>query len=168
LGDFAPVPAWQPGCLHNPWAAVRATVTDYQEEQSNWRLWILSENPTNFTITVTSEAGENDETFQTILKSTKNWKRRRKETKEAEAEKELFEDTPVTIKNFLSWKAKFDAELLELFETDHNLDTCNIQFLEDAGYSVQVDESLVQEMNDLDLQDEVDDPDYNPADHRVT
>ena len=67
--------------------------------------------------------------------------------------KQLFHGTPVTIENFLNWKAKFDAELLEikkkrmkeeeqtgknelsrrqLFETDHNLDTSDIQFLEDG------------------------------------
>lgn len=28
--------------------------------------------------------------------------------------KQLFHGTPVTIENFLSWKAKFDAELLEI------------------------------------------------------
>ncbi|ELV12347.1 Protein FAM26D [Tupaia chinensis] len=55
---------------------------------------VLSENPPSFTITVTSEAGENDET----------------------------------------------------------------------GNNVEVDESLFQEMDDLELEDDEDDPDYNPAD----
>lgn len=32
-----------------------------------------------------------------------------------------------------------------------------------AGNSVEVDESLFQEMDDLELEDEEDDPDYNPA-----
>ena len=112
--------------------------------------------------------------------------RREEETeKEAEeAEKQLFDGTPVTIENFLNWKAKFDAELLEikkkrvkeeeqagrnklsgkqLFETDHNLDSSDIQFLEDAGNSVEVDGSLSQEMDNLELDDE-DDPDYSPTD----
>ena len=52
----------------------------------------------------------------------------------------------------------------QLSETDHNLDTANTQFLEDAGYSVEVDESLVQKLNDLEPEDKGDDPDYNPAD----
>ncbi|MEE6509141.1 hypothetical protein FKM82_024544 [Ascaphus truei] len=94
----------------------------------------------------------------------------------------LFHGTPVTIESFLSWKAQFDAELAEmrrkrqkeeeqsgkdkltgkqLFETDHNLDTSDIQFLEEAGNSVEVDESLFQDMDDLELDD--DDPDYNPV-----
>ncbi|KAH0622237.1 hypothetical protein JD844_024372 [Phrynosoma platyrhinos] len=51
----------------------------------------------------------------------------------------------------------------QLFETDHNLDTSDIQFLEEAGNSVEVDESLFQEMDDLELEDEEDDPDYNPV-----
>ncbi|XP_019375600.1 PREDICTED: RWD domain-containing protein 1 isoform X2 [Gavialis gangeticus] len=111
--------------------------------------------------------------------------KKQKEREAEEAEKECFHGTPVTIENFLSWKAKFDTELLELkrkkmkeeeqagknklsgkqlFEMDHNLDTSDIQFLEEAGNSVEVDESLFQEMDDLELEDEDDDPDYNPVD----
>ena len=52
----------------------------------------------------------------------------------------------------------------QLFETDHNLDISDIQFLEDVGNNVEVDESLFQEMDDLELEDDDDDPDYNPAD----
>ncbi|XP_057384014.1 RWD domain-containing protein 1 isoform X2 [Balaenoptera acutorostrata] len=204
-------------------------MTDYGEEQRNElealesiypdSFTVLSENPPSFTITVTSEAGENDETVQTTLKFTYSEKypdeaplyeifsqlnlddndvsdilkllalqaeenlgmvmiftlvtavqeklneivdqiktrreeeKKQKEKEAEEAEKQLFHGTPVTIENFLSWKAKFDAELLEikkkrmkeeeqagknklsgrqLFETDHNLDTSDIQFLEDA------------------------------------
>ncbi|XP_028638515.1 RWD domain-containing protein 1-like isoform X2 [Grammomys surdaster] len=90
----------------------------------------------------------------------------------------------LTIENFLSWKTKFDAELQEikkkqmkeeeqagknklsgnkLLETGHNLDTSDIQFLEDAGNNVEVDESLFQEMDNLELEDGEDDPDYNPV-----
>ncbi|EPY74568.1 hypothetical protein CB1_001970006 [Camelus ferus] len=166
-------------------------------------LQVLSENPPSFTITVTSEAGENDETVQATLKFTYSEKYpdeaplyeifsqlNLEDTDVSDilkllALQQLFHGTPVTIENFLNWKAKFDAELLEikkkrmkeeeqagknklsgrqLFETDHNLDTSDIQFLEDAGNNVEVDESLFQEMDDLDLEDDEDDPDYNPAD----
>ncbi|XP_067884675.1 RWD domain-containing protein 1 [Heterodontus francisci] len=93
----------------------------------------------------------------------------------------VFHGTTVTIENFLSWKARFDTDLAEirrkrqkeeeqagkvkltgkqLFETDHNLDTSDIQFLEE-GNNVEVDESLFQDMDDLELDDD-DDPDYNP------
>ncbi|XP_054439996.1 RWD domain-containing protein 1-like [Pteronotus mesoamericanus] len=231
-------------------------MTDYSGEQRNElealesiypdSFTVLSENPPSFTITVTSEAGENDETVQTTLKFTHSEKhpdetplyeifspenledndvssilkllalqaeenlgmvmiftlqtavqeklneivdqiktRREEEKKQKEeAEKQLFHGTPVTIENFLNWKAKFDAELLEikkkrmkeeqagknklsgkqLFETDHNLDTSDIQFLEDAGNNVEVGESLFQEMDDLEPEDDEDDPDYDPAD----
>ncbi|XP_007429119.1 RWD domain-containing protein 1 [Python bivittatus] len=235
-------------------------MTDYGEEQRNElealesiypdSFTVLSENPTSFTITVTSEAGENDETVQTTLKFTysenypdevplyellshenlennditdilkllqeqaeenlgmvmiftlvsavqeklneivdqiktrREAEKKQKEKEAEEAEKQCFHGTPVTIENFLRWKAKFDLELLEikrkkmkeeeqcgknkltgkqLFETDHNLDTSDIQFLEDAGNSVEVDESLFQEMDDLELEDDEEDPDYNPV-----
>ncbi|CAI9168413.1 unnamed protein product [Rangifer tarandus platyrhynchus] len=49
-----------------------------------------------------------------------------------------------------------------------NLDIANIQFLEDAGYNVEVDESLAQKLNDMEPEDKADDPDYHPADQRVT
>ncbi|XP_051061883.1 RWD domain-containing protein 1-like [Phodopus roborovskii] len=234
-------------------------MTDYGQEQRNelealesiypGSFTVLSENPPSFTITVTSEDGENDETVQTTLKFTYREKytdeaplyeifsqenlednnvsdilkllalqveenlgmvmiftlvtavqeklneivdeiktrreeeKKQKEKEAEETEKKLFHGTRVTIENFLSWKAKFDAELLEvrkkqmkeeqagknklsgkqLFETDHNLDTSDIQFLEDAGNNVEVDESLFQEMDDLELEDGEDDPDYNPV-----
>ncbi|XP_068259094.1 RWD domain-containing protein 1 isoform X2 [Nyctibius grandis] len=187
-------------------------MTDYSEEQRNElealesiypdSFTVLSEKPTTFTITVTSEAGENDETVQTTLKFTYREKYP-DETPLYEIvsqenlddndvtdiiklleQQQRFHGTPVTIENFLNWKAKFDAELLEikrkkmkeeeqagknklsgkqLFEMDHNLDTSDIQFLEEAGNSVEVDESLFQEMDDLELEDEEDDPDYNPV-----
>ena len=53
--------------LGDPWAAVRAAMTDYGEEQHNElealesiypdSFTVLSENPPSFTIAVTSEAG---------------------------------------------------------------------------------------------------------------
>uniref|UniRef100_A0A452G1W9 RWD domain-containing protein 1 n=1 Tax=Capra hircus TaxID=9925 RepID=A0A452G1W9_CAPHI len=216
-------------------------MTDYGKEQRNElealeaiypdSFTVLSENPPNFTITVTSEAGENDETVQTTLKFTYSEKYpdeaplyeiftqlnlednnvadilkllalqaeenlgmvmiftlvtavqeklneiKQKEKEAEEAGKQLFHGTPVIIESFLNWKAKFDAELLEIkkkwmkeeeqagkSKLNRNLDTSDIQFLEDAGNNVEVDESLFQEMDDLELEDNDDDPDYNPAD----
>lgn len=46
----------------------------------------------------------------------------------------------------------------------HNLNTCDIQFLEDAENNVEVEESLFQEMDDLELENDEDEWDYNPAD----
>ncbi|XP_072107731.1 RWD domain-containing protein 1 isoform X2 [Mobula birostris] len=114
------------------------------------------------------------------IKSRKEMEKLLKEKEAEEIEKAIFHGTPVTIENFLSWKARFDAELTEMkkkqkedeqggkvkltgkqqFETDHNLDTSDIQFLEE-GNNVEVDESLFQDMDDLELDDD-DDPDYNP------
>ncbi|XP_052474244.1 RWD domain-containing protein 1 isoform X2 [Carassius gibelio] len=117
------------------------------------------------------------------IKSRREEEKQRKEREAEEAEKRAFQGTVVTIENFLSWKAKFEQEMAELkkkgqkeeeqsgkvkltgkqlFETDHNLDTSDIQFLEDSGNSVEVDESLFQDMDDLDLDE--DDPDFNPLD----
>ncbi|KAK2902860.1 hypothetical protein QQF64_010275 [Cirrhinus molitorella] len=234
-------------------------MTDYGEEQRNEleaiesiypdSFTVLSEEPTSFTITVTSDAGENEETVEVTLKFTyvekypdepplweifsqenledsdaedilallkqqaeenlgmvmiftlvtavqeklneiidqiksrREEEKLRKERETEEAEKRAFQGTVVTIENFLSWKAKFEQEMAELktkrqkeeeqsgkgkltgkqlFERDHNLDTSDIQFLEDGGNSVEVDESLFQDMDDLDLDE--DDPDFNPLD----
>lgn len=237
-------------------------MTDYGEEQRNEleaiesiypdSFTVLSEKPTSFTITVTSDAGEDDEMVEVTLKFTyvekypdepplweifsqenledsdnediltllkqqaeenlgmvmiftlvtavqeklneivdqiksrreeEKERKERKEREAEEAEKFAFQGTVVTIENFLSWKAKFEQEMTELkskrqkeeeqagkgkltgkqlFERDHNLDTSDIQFLEDGGNSVEVDESLFQDMDDLDLDE--DDPDFNPLD----
>ncbi|KAG5856917.1 RWD domain-containing protein 1 isoform X1 [Anguilla anguilla] len=233
-------------------------MTDYGEEQRNEleaiesiypdSFTVLSENPVSFTITVTSDAGKNDETVETTLKFTyvdkypdepplyeilsqenledadvedilsllqqqaeenlgmvmiftlvtavqeklnetidliknrREEEKRKKEEEAEEAEKVAFQGTVVTIEHFLSWKAKFEQEMAELrkkrqkeeeqsgkpkltgkqlFERDHNLDTSDIQFLEDAANSVEVDESLFQDMDDLDLDE--DDPDFDPV-----
>ncbi|XP_055491766.1 RWD domain-containing protein 1 [Leucoraja erinacea] len=232
-------------------------MTDHGEEQRNElealesiypdSFTVVLENPASFTIRVTSETGENEETVESTLQFTyvekypddppkfeiaahenlqtsdiadimsllndqaqenigmvmiftlvtavqeklneivdqmKSRKEMVKLLQEKEAEEEIekavFHGTPLTIENFLSWKARFDAELIEirknqkeeeqagkvkltgkqLFETDHNLDTSDIQFLEE-GNNVEVDESLFQDMDDLELDDD-DDPDYNP------
>lgn len=232
-------------------------MTDYAEEQRNEleaiesiypdSYTVLSDDPTSFTITVTSDADENGEIVEATLKFTyvekypdepplweihsqenledndaediltllqqqaeenmgmvmiftlvtavqeklneivdmmKNRREEEKQRREAEleeAEKVLFQGTVVTIENFLTWKAKFELEMFELrskiqkeeeqggklkltgkqlFETDHNLDMSDIQFLEEAGNNVEVDESLFQDIEDLDLDE--DDPDFNP------
>ncbi|XP_035986608.1 RWD domain-containing protein 1 isoform X2 [Fundulus heteroclitus] len=104
----------------------------------------------------------------------------RKAKEAEEAEKVAFQGTVVTIENFLAWKVKFELEMAEfrrkkqkeeeqagkpkltgkqLFERDHNLDTSDIQFLEDAGNNVEVDESLFQDIEDLDLDE--DDPNFD-------
>ncbi|KAI4493340.1 hypothetical protein M0802_009400 [Mischocyttarus mexicanus] len=97
---------------------------------------------------------------------------------EEEAERKRFEGTRVTVETFLSWKEKFDEEMgytkrremadregkkltgRELFMTDKTLDQSDLKFL-DNGDAVKVDESLFQNLDDLDLdEDDEDDPDY--------
>nr|XP_046256349.1 RWD domain-containing protein 1 [Scatophagus argus] len=232
-------------------------MTDYAEEQRNEleamesiypdSFTVLSDDPTSFAITVTSNAGENGETVEAtfkftyvekypdepplleihshenledsdmediltllqkqaeenlgmvmiftlvtavqeklneivdVMKNRREEEKRRKEKEAEEAEKVAFQGTVVTIENFLAWKANFEREVTELrrrkqkeeeqagkpklsgkqlFERDHNLDTSDIQFLEDAANNVEVDESLFQEIEDLDLDE--DDPDFDP------
>eukprot|EP00066_Takifugu_rubripes_P003299 XP_003965773.1 PREDICTED: RWD domain-containing protein 1 [Takifugu rubripes] len=232
-------------------------MTDYAEEQRNEleaiesiypeSFTVLSDEPTSFTITVTSDPGDNGETVEATIKftyvekypdepplweihsqenledrdaediltlmqqqveenlgmvmiftlvtavqeklneivdMTKNRieeEKQRKEKEAEEAEKVAFQGTVVTIENFLAWKATFDLEMTDLrrrkqkeeeqgskfkltgkqlFETDRNLDTSDIQFLEEAGNNVEVDESLFQDIEDLDLDE--DDPDFDP------
>ncbi|KAL4232573.1 RWD domain-containing protein 1 [Mactra antiquata] len=92
---------------------------------------------------------------------------------EEELERKKFEGTRCTIENFLAWKTKFDAEMAEkskrkvevdnakskltgkeLFLQDSSMMDSEVQFLQQEGDSVEVDESLFQDMDDLDLADD--------------
>lgn len=81
-----------------------------------------------------------------------------------------YKGTPVTLENFLAWKIRFDEEMKLagksiiddtvklskkltgklLFERDDSMNVSDVQFL-DTG--VKVDESLFQDLDDLDLDD---------------
>ena len=90
-----------------------------------------------------------------------------------EAEKNKFHGTPVSIENFLHWKESFDAEMAllkklpekedkdkkltgrELFLVDKSLINSDLKFLEDGGeVAIRVDESLFQDLEDLDIADQ--------------
>uniref|UniRef100_A0A673VA82 RWD domain-containing protein 1 n=1 Tax=Suricata suricatta TaxID=37032 RepID=A0A673VA82_SURSU len=124
-------------------------MTDYVEEQHKElealesiypdSFTVLSENPLSFTITVTSEAGEKDETVQTNVKCTYSEK--------YPDEAPLYEI--------------FSQENLEDNDVSDILKLLALQAGENLG---MVDESLFQEMDDLELEDDEDDLDYNPAD----
>jgi len=120
---------------------------------------------------------KNDQIKSDLLEAAK----RKKEVEEEEERKKL-EGTKVTIESFLAWKADFDRERLEkkgikvltgkeklsgreLFMTDVTLNESDIKFLADTGDTpVTVDESLFEDLDDLDLdEDESDDPDWNPG-----
>nr|CAG4651385.1 EOG090X0F6V [Simocephalus serrulatus]SVE94544.1 EOG090X0F6V [Simocephalus serrulatus] len=85
-----------------------------------------------------------------------------------EVEKNKFHGTPVTVENFLRWKAEFDAEITalkkperedkdkkltgrELFMVDKSMIESDLKFLEEGGEVVRVDESLFQDLEDLGL-----------------
>jgi len=107
-----------------------------------------------------------------------------KDEADAEEQRKL-EGTKVTIESFLAWKADFDEELRkkkgkeleektkkskkktgrELFLTDTSLIDSDVKFLAETGDSdaVTVDESLFEDLDDLDLEDS-DDPDGEESD----
>jgi len=107
--------------------------------------------------------------------------RRRKEEEE-ERERKVFEGTRVTLDTFMTWKAKFDEEMAalkktkavidetkrkltgrQLFMSDKTLNDSDLSFLKEGEGSVAVDESLFEDLDDLDLDEDSDeDPDYVP------
>jgi len=90
-----------------------------------------------------------------------------------------YKGTPVTLENFLAWKIRFDEEMRAagkriindplakkaskltgrlLFERDSSMNVSDMQFLQQdtgvvAAGGVKVDESLFQDLDDLDLDD---------------
>ncbi|CAL8125898.1 unnamed protein product [Orchesella dallaii] len=105
----------------------------------------------------------------------------RKRLQEEEEEQKRFEGTRVTIQTFIEWKTKFDAEMSilkrkevdskekdtsnkkltgrELFMCDKTLNDSDLTF-DDGDDAVPIDESLFEDMEDLDIGgDEEDDED---------
>ncbi|XP_064618151.1 RWD domain-containing protein 1-like [Liolophura sinensis] len=106
-------------------------------------------------------------------KTQKQLEEERRIKAEEEAEQKRFEGTRVTIETFLAWKMKFDAEMAEkdrllgitettskkltgkeLFQRDATLNESDVKFLQEEGEAVEVDESLFQDLDDLELADE--------------
>lgn len=110
-----------------------------------------------------------------------------KKLAEEEAERTKFEGTRVTVESFLAWRNEFELDtgiaakrekLLgdnkkltgkELFLRDNTLNESDLKFLLEAGdpiESVKIDESLFQNLDDLDFgsdDDDDDDEDYVPG-----
>ena len=121
------------------------------------------------------------ETNDRLKREAEEERRKLKELEEEEERKKL-EGTKVTIESFLAWKAEFDAEMAvhrkekeaakkdknkksgrELFMTDKNLIESDIKFLAETGdEAVTVDESLFEDLDDLDLDEDESDPDWDP------
>ncbi|XP_071539898.1 RWD domain-containing protein 1 [Panulirus ornatus] len=124
--------------------------------------------------------------METQARSAREEQERKKEEQE-EAERKKFEGTRVTVETFLAWKAKFDAEMAtlrsekekeeeknkkltgrELFQKDQTLNESDLSFLGDGEGEVTVDESLFQDLEDLDLDDEDDENDMPGMDEGVS
>ena len=108
---------------------------------------------------------------------------RRKKEEDEEEERKKLEGTKVTIESFLAWKAEFDAEMRakkgikeltkkekekktgkQMFMTDATLNQSDVKFLAETGdVAVTVDESLFEDLDDLDLDEDSDDPDWAPG-----
>lgn len=88
---------------------------------------------------------------------------------EADNERKKFEGTQVTKETFLKWKLNFDAERnisktqeitekskkltgRELFMKDISLNESDLKFLEEDGEMVKVNESLFQNIENLDIE----------------
>ena len=97
------------------------------------------------------------------------------EKEKADAEQKRFEGTKVSVETFMAWKTKFDAEMnelksrrvketpepkglsgKELFMKDDTLIESDMIFLQSEDADVEVDESLFQDMDDLDIEDDND------------
>ncbi|XP_013200183.2 RWD domain-containing protein 1 [Amyelois transitella] len=96
-----------------------------------------------------------------------------------EAELKRFEGTRVTVESFLAWRKQFELDMniqakrekeakdknkltgKELFLRDTTLNESDLKFLDD-GDAVKVDESLFQDLDDLEISDD-DDEDYVPG-----
>jgi hypothetical protein len=95
---------------------------------------------------------------------------------EAEEEQHRFDGTRVSVQTFIEWKMKFDVEMnskrkeveekevvskkltgRELFLRDKTLAESDLQFVEEGEDSVAIDESLFDDLEDLDLEAEEDD-----------
>uniref|UniRef100_A0A914XJ77 RWD domain-containing protein n=1 Tax=Plectus sambesii TaxID=2011161 RepID=A0A914XJ77_9BILA len=97
-----------------------------------------------------------------------------KKWKEDEAQRKKFEGTRVNVESFLAWKDKFDTEMRALrekavaaeqaalagkltgrqqFLRDATLSLSDIALIQEAEDNVQIDESLFEDMDELDIEE---------------
>lgn len=119
--------------------------------------------------TLVSAAQEKLNEFMNKLKEDKESDKLRKEKEAEEADRKKFVGTAVTLETFLAWRQTFEQEMMQinkkskednskgkltgrqLFEQDEAMENSDAAFLEGE---VKVDESLFQELDDLDLDGE--------------
>ncbi|CAK8678857.1 RWD domain-containing protein 1-like [Clavelina lepadiformis] len=98
----------------------------------------------------------------------------RKEREEKEADEKKCRGTPVTVANFLAWKSKFDEEMAEIEKQkmqnekktsklsgkevfqQMKVEIDDAELLEGEQEAVEVDESLFEDLDDLELDDDED------------
>lgn len=146
-------------------------ILEYLEEQAKENIGMV------VIFTLVSAAQEWLNSKWDDIKNFQDEEKVRKEKELEELERKKFEGTRVTVESFLVWKNKFEDDLgikkrretiekenrkltgRELFMTDNTLNESDLKFLD--GEEVKVDESLFQDLDDLDIEDE-EDPDYGP------
>lgn len=103
------------------------------------------------------------------IRRTAELKEQQRLQEEEEAEMKRFEGTRVTTETFIIWKQKFEQEMginikkekdeknrkltgRELFMLDKSLNESDLKFLEEGGESIKVNESLFQDIEELDTE----------------
>nr|CAH7729713.1 unnamed protein product [Callosobruchus chinensis] len=148
-----------------------AKLLEYIDEQIKENLGMVMV----FTLVFTAQEFLNEK--WEAMKKDKDEMAARKLKEEEEAEMKRFEGTRVTVETFMKWKKLFEDDMgitkkreiaekenkkltgRELFMRDNTLNESDLKFL-DEGDQVKVDESLFQDLDDLDLDDE--DEDFDP------
>jgi len=156
---------------------LRAPLMDHLKEQMEENLGMVM----GFTVISAATEWIGDK-WDSIRKEEEEKAKRIKEAEE-EAEKRRLEGTKVTIESFLAWKAKFDEERLalkavvkkedlgltgkEIFLSNEGMNTSDVNFegagddviaaaggdVTGAGANVDIDESLFDDLDDLDVGD---------------
>eukprot|EP00795_Rhopilema_esculentum_P017498 gene17498-9116_t len=106
------------------------------------------------------------------IKLEKEEVKRKIELEIQKEEEKKYHGTQVTVESFTKWRIQFESELNEklgkkkeetepkkltgrqLFQTDSSLQFSDIQFYNEGAGGVQVDESLFQELDDLELDED--------------
>jgi len=125
------------------------------------------------TFTLVSVAQEHLERIVERIKQEKEELKKRKELELQKEEELKYHGTPVTVESFTKWKINFENELnskegkkiktdvdikkltgRQLFERDSTLQFSDAQFYSEDTSAVQVDESLFQDLEDLELEED--------------
>jgi len=162
---------------------LRAPLMDHLKEQMEENLGMV------MGFTVISAATEWIGDRWDAIKAAEEERIKKQKDIEEEAEKRRLEGTKVTVESFMAWKAKFDEERLalkatvkkadlgltgkEIFLNNAEMNTSDIHFDDDGGEavavaakSVDVDESLFDDLDDLDIDDIDSDLDSEEDDQR--